>query len=319
MDNRDERSAIEKLFICRDETRLRAGWRLLIHGFLTLFFIMFFGAIVASFLLILVGPDSPLITEGDRLVSLLISLPAFTLSTYIARRFIDRRTFRSLGFELDRRAVPDLIVGFLIAAFMIMSIFILEWAMGYVEITGFAWETASSTEVLLLLLGNLVIFFAAAYQEELLSRGYQLQNLVEGLNLPWGLILSSIMFALLHLLNPFTSAISIIGLILAGLFLAFGWIRTHQLWLPIGLHSGWNFFEGTVFGFRVSGVDTPSLIQITTSGPELITGGPFGPEAGLVALLAMILGAILVWLYTQNRLPTTSEEPSDDVTPGLEN
>jgi CRISPR/Cas system-associated protein Csm6 len=71
--------------------------------------------------------------------------------------------------------------------------------------------------------------------------------------------------------------------------------------LSIGLHIGWNFFEGTVFGFQVSGSTFFRLIIQSVKGPELITGGDFGPEAGLIVLPAMLLGAGLIYAYTHNR------------------
>jgi membrane protease YdiL (CAAX protease family) len=89
------------------------------------------------------------------------------------------------------------------------------------------------------------------------------------------------------------------GLFLAGMFLAFAYTRTRQLWLPIGLHIGWNFFEGTVFGFPVSGLGLSGIIEHSVNGPVQFTGGAFGPEAGLVLLPALALGTILVYYYTR--------------------
>jgi hypothetical protein len=83
----------------------------------------------------------------------------------------------------------------------------------------------------------------------------------------------------------------------------------------MGLHTGWNFFEGTVFGFPVSGIgDFPRLLHPAISGPALITGGPFGPEAGLVLLPALGLGAGLVYLYTRQRR-RSGFSPTGDNTP----
>jgi membrane protease YdiL (CAAX protease family) len=83
----------------------------------------------------------------------------------------------------------------------------------------------------------------------------------------------------------------------AGVFLAVGYLQTKQLWLGIGLHMGWNYFEGNVFGFQVSGLDTFRLIHQTVAGPDWITGGMFGPEAGLIVLPAMALGVGLIYAY----------------------
>jgi membrane protease YdiL (CAAX protease family) len=93
------------------------------------------------------------------------------------------------------------------------------------------------------------------------ARGYWLQNLEEGMKLPRAFILSSLFFSLSHFANPGFSGMAFLGLFVGGFDVAYGYIRTRQLWLPIGLHLGWNFFEGTVFGFQVSGVEEmPALI-----------------------------------------------------------
>jgi hypothetical protein len=116
-----------------------------------------------------------------------------------------------------------------------------------------------------------------------------------------GVLLSSAFFALAHWFNPNLDWLGLLGLFAAGLFLAYGYLRTRQLWLPIGLHLGWNFFEGTLFGFPVSGQYHYQLIRQTVTGPELITGGAFGPEAGLILLPVLVLGAVGIYWYTRAR------------------
>jgi membrane protease YdiL (CAAX protease family) len=106
---------------------------------------------------------------------------------------------------------------------------------------------------------------------------------------------------LAHSFNPNLSWQAFLGLFLSGLFLAYGYLRTRQLWLPIGLHLGWNFFEGNVFGFPVSGQYFYQLIRQTVSGPDIITGGAFGPEGGLILLPALLLGTVGIFWYTRNR------------------
>jgi membrane protease YdiL (CAAX protease family) len=231
------------------------------------------------------------------LASQVIEIFAITLSVLLARRFLDKRTFASLGFKLEWRALADIAAGIAITFVMMGLIYAILWSTGWTEFEGFAWQSERPVAVVS---NILLVFFACTltgWNEELLSRGYHLQNLADGLNLTWGVILSSAVFGVLHLANPNATWRSALGIFLAGLFLAYGYSRTRQLWLPIGLHIGWNFFEGAVFGFPVSGMEFYQLIRQTVSGPELWTGGAFGPEAGLVVLPALALGAMLVHAY----------------------
>jgi len=228
-------------------------------------------------------------------------LLAVTLSVFLARRFLDKRTFSSLGFKLDRLAVRDLLVGFGIPFLMIGLVYILESSLGWLAFEGFAWQSDGFSIVASQTFIYFLAFILVGWNEELLSRGYHLQNLASGLNMPWAMLISSALFGFLHIRNPNTIWMSVIGIIFAGVFLAFGYLRTRQLWLPIGLHIGWNFFEGVVFGFPVSGTVTYSLFKTDVSGPLHWTGGLFGPEGGLVLIPALLLGFSLVVIYTRNR------------------
>jgi membrane protease YdiL (CAAX protease family) len=217
------------------------------------------------------------------------------------RRYLDKRSIESLGLRLNRQTIVDLLAGIGITLVQMGLIYLLMSWLGWITFEGFAWEF----DALSLVIENTLIFFAmfvlVGWHEELLSRGYHLQTIASGLNLLWGVIISSAVFGALHLGNPSANWISTTGIFLAGIFFAYGYIRTKQLWLPIGMHLGWNFFEGVVFGFPVSGLDIYALTRIQVHGPELWTGGAFGPEAGLIVLPALILGAILIYFYTANQ------------------
>jgi membrane protease YdiL (CAAX protease family) len=291
------------VFLETEQTRLRSGWRLLLHTLMLLFFVFFFSAIISLIGAVLgltnVGLNDPTALNSPLL--LLGPLVGVTLATWIARRWLDRESFVSLGFTYDERAIKDLAFGILMPAALFLLIFLFEWTVGWLQIEGTAFSVDQSRGALSQLLGATITFLIVGYQEELLSRGYHLQNLIEGTNLPIGLFISSGIFALLHAANPGASILSTLGILFAGYFLAFGWLRTGQLWLPIGVHIGWNFFQGTIFGFRVSGTTGFNLIRHTVDGPTLITGGAFGPEAGLTGFAAMALGAYAIWWYTRDR------------------
>jgi len=289
-----QRSLLARIFLSPDEPRLRSGWRLLIQTLLMVVIIIMAGFIVFTPAVLLgFSPDSLLLAQ-------LTQILGFTGSIFIARKFLDRRSIVSLGLKVDRQAWVDIAAGIVITFIMMGAIYLVMVAMGWSRFESFAWENEPFTSVLISALGVFAVFILVGWNEELLSRGYHLQTIASGLNLTWGVMLSSAIFGLLHGANPGATWVSTAGIFFAGLFLGFGYVSTKQLWLPIGLHIGWNFFEGTVFGFPVSGLDIYRLMRHQVQGPDLWTGGAFGPEAGLIVLPALALGAALIYLYTQS-------------------
>lgn len=306
MTDSSPRGLVAQIFVSPDEPRLRAGWRLLIHTLLVIVFGL--GLIIPLTLVVLMlnGMDQEALQEtftgfGGNALNIVIEVLVITAASWIARRFLDRRSFRSLGFQLNYTALTDTVFGILLGGLLMGLIFIVESLVGWLHFEQFAWNSTSIGNVILQVVLWFVFWIGVGYAEELLSRGYHLQNLWDGLNLPLALVLSSAVFAILHAANPSASWVSTLGIFFAGLFLAYGYLRTGQLWIPIGLHIGWNFFQGTIFGFQVSGTEGFNLLQHTVNGPAIVTGGDFGPEAGLMGWAAIALGTALIWLYTRNR------------------
>ena len=291
-----KRPFLTNVFISPDEPRLRAGWRLLIQTIL-LIALSFCAGIPLSLLFLIPGLELP---DGLFLaLNQVVTAIAFTGSIYLAVRFLDKRPFSSLGLKLDKWTALDIFAGIAITFFMMGFIYLIQWGLSWLTFDGFAWETDDLWTVLGGTLGMFAVFVLVGWNEELLSRGYHLQTIASGLNLFWGVLISSAVFGVLHLANPNATWVSAVGILFAGLFLAYGYLATRQLWLPIGLHIGWNFFEGVVFGFPVSGLEIYRLMRITVDGPVLWTGGAFGPEAGLVVLPGLLLGSALIFVYSK--------------------
>jgi membrane protease YdiL (CAAX protease family) len=291
------RSFVSALLFSPDEHRLRAGWRLALQAALQILLTL---GLALGVLLLPQAVRSLALDAGTGLglgLGEIGELVTVTASVWVARRLLDRRSFTSLGLRISRRAVLDLGAGIGIAVAVMAIIFAAEAALGWLTFTGFAWDSQPGSVVASDSLLFLAVFVLVGWSEELMSRGYHLQTLASGLNLAWGLILSSAVFGMLHLANPHATLLSAAGIFLAGLFLGYAYIRTRQLWLSIGLHIGWNFFEGVVFGFPVSGLDVYRLVRTRIAGPTLWTGGAFGPEAGLILVPALLAGAVLIRLY----------------------
>lgn len=297
------RDLLPWVFLSPDEPRLRAGWRLLIQTGIVFLLLGCLGvalAIFASFGVV-TPPDVQGLTTPLLLVLQIMQAGAFIVSVFLARRFLDRRSIESLGLKLNSKALIDALAGVGITFVQMGFIYVVMLSLGWLTFNGFAWQTDLLTAVAVETLLFLALFIFTGISEEILSRGYHLQTIASGLNLFWGVFLSSVIFGWLHLFNPDATWVSTFGIFIAGLFFAYAYLRTGQLWLPIGLHIGWNFFEGVVFGFPVSGLDVYPLTHIEVIGPELWTGGAFGPEAGLIVLPSLVIGAGLIYLFTRNR------------------
>ena len=285
------KTAWHALFYSPNEPRLRAGWRLAVQlamlGFLLLFEIFAF-ALANTFF------HWHISDTGLFIISTLFELIAFTGSIALARHFLDHRPFLDLGIRPYEFFGLDIGSGLYFPLVIWALVFFVMERLGWLHIIGQA-ATYDIGQIALYFL----IFIVVGFQEELLCRGYILKVVISGTNTFWGMLISSAIFAALHLGNPGAGWMAMLGIFFAGMLLAFAAVRTGKLWLSIGLHIGWNFFEGVVFGFPTSGVAIYSLMHIHMTGPVLWTGGAFGPEAGLIILPAITIGAGLVWLYTR--------------------
>ena len=229
--------------------------------------------------------------------------------TLISSRWLDRRKFIDFGFHFSRAWWLDFAFGLTLGAMLMGLMFLFGWGTGSIQITGFMKSFSGRGQFLPEFFQGLILYLMVGIYEELLSRGYHLVNLSEGLNTVgidkrWALILalliSSIFFGLLHFSNPGASWVSSLNIMAAGVFLGLGMILTGDLSISIGLHITWNFFQGNVFGFPVSGTRTgATLIATELVGPKWLTGGAFGPEAGLMGLAAMLIGSLLTVFWVR--------------------
>jgi membrane protease YdiL (CAAX protease family) len=132
-------------------------------------------------------------------------------------------------------------------------------------------------------------------------RGYILSNFFDSMNKYIALIISSLLFAVMHLANANVTVVSLVNIFLAGILLGIYYVHKQNLWLPISLHFSWNFFRGPIFGFEVSGVDIRGVIVQDIHGPDLLTGGSFGFEGSVIATLLMIITIVLLHYRFQEK------------------
>jgi membrane protease YdiL (CAAX protease family) len=295
------------------ERRLRAGWRLLAQAALMVVLGILPILVVAEPLTALHRRGLFLSTYSpdnyDRVINMMIGpllVLAVIASVVIAARRIDRRSLAELGVRLDPAWWTGLGVGVAVGSLGMAFVFVLEYAMGWIQVTETMSLNATDLSLGFAFAFSVVKVLCVGTYEEFFSRGYQLRNLAEGMTLPWGVVVSSVVFSLLHLTNENATLLSCLGLAVNGLFLAAALLVTGRLSTAIGAHIAWNLVQGAVFGFPVSGdKEGASLIGIQQGGPLWFTGGAFGPEAGVVGCLASLLGIGLLVVWGRRHPPAS--------------
>lgn len=222
------------------------------------------------------------------------SLLGTVVIVWIFRKYVDGKSFTSLGFEKPF-IKKDLFLGLTFGFFIMLLGFTCLILTKQIHFMGIQFRPV---EFIL----SIGLFIFVAIAEELFLRGYILSNFMSSFNKYTALVISSLIFSLMHTLNPGFSLLSMIGLFMAGLLFGLSYIYTKNLWFPIALHFSWNFFQGTVFGFNVSGKDTYSLIITKENSFNIWNGGNFGFEGSILSILFLIFAIGIVFLIFKNRL-----------------
>ena len=234
--------------------------------------------------------DSPMM-----LVLTGFSLLGSFATLWFATKFIDRKPLMSIGLSVKDKA-NEMLVGLGFALFFIGGLFLILLLIGAVNITGYVGFKPGVFIVSMML-------FMAAFDEELIFRGYILNNMMDSTSNRWiALAGSSLLFALLHSGNPsvWSTWVPMTELFAAGFILGISYTFTKNLWFPTFFHFGWNFFQG-LFGFEISGINVDSWKMIshenTGNVPDIVSGGAFGIEGSVITLSCTIICTYLIFNY----------------------
>jgi membrane protease YdiL (CAAX protease family) len=235
-------------------------------------------------------PDTPV----QRLIGTFFATLGTILILWIFMKYVDKEKFVNLGLQFKNRKV-DFIVG--------IGLGILVMGIGYgllLLLNEISFDKLVFEPVGILI--SVALFTCVAVMEEFLFRGYILRNLMISFNKYIALILSSILFSLIHGMNPNMDGFSAMSLFLAGILLGITYIYTKNLWFPIALHLSWNLFQ-SLFGFNVSGQDFYSLIEFKIQENNVLNGGAFGMEGSIISIIAnvLIIGGVIIY-YNKNKV-----------------
>ena len=307
MASRSASGALKRVFWNRSERRFRALVRII---FAIVLLVVTIAIVNVALTVLMQRAQIPLILFAIIIVGQATPIPVVLLAGYQ----IDRRVIADIGLGIDRDWWVDLVFGAVLGGVLMSGIFVVALFAGWIRIKNTLVVEGLSTGFAGAFVMMLVFWLISGVSEELLLRGYLLTNIAEGLAgyvservaVGMAVLVTSSLFGLLHAANPNASAVSIFGIGIAGVMLAAGYLLTDELAVPIGLHITWNLFQGTVYGFGVSGFDFGvNILEITETGPDVATGGAFGPEAGLLGIGAAVLGIVMIAGYVRWKYETT--------------
>ena len=209
---------------------------------------------------------------------------AFTVAYVLYVLLVEWRPVRELSLK---GAVLELGAGCFLGAGLFTLTIISIWATGGYDLTGWNGVMAAAPALSLSL--------GSGFAEEILVRGVIFRITEEGLGTWAAIVLSSALFGLAHARNPNASAVSVVAIALeAGVLLAAAFILTRRLWMAIGLHAAWNFVQGGVFGVAVSGHSMAGLLNARLTGPAILSGGEFGPEASIFSVVYCLAAGVFL-------------------------
>jgi membrane protease YdiL (CAAX protease family) len=233
-------------------------------------------------------------TPFQSLIVSFATLLGTLITIWLMMKFADEKPFHTLGFKnhlIGKDICKGIFLGFII---MLLGFSILYFT-NQIEVQNVVFDSKS-------FFFGLFLFIFVGIAEEVLVRGYILKNLLASFNNYIALFISAIIFSVLHLGNPFMDFISFTQLFVIGFLFGIPYVITRKLWFSIALHFSWNFFQGTVFGFNVSGNQHFSIIQTKFNTPTIWNGGYFGFEGSILCLiLQLMVISVILFEYRKKR------------------
>ena len=269
------------------------GW---IKSLLAFFFLLFIPQTLGVVILLIAGYDLSKMSSGkidlNTMIILEYSMIFFmVILLWLFMKFIDKQPFIQIGLQTKGR-LKEFNYGIFLGFIIMGAAFLFLFSINEIVFVDFSFNL---NKVLL----SIILFTGVSVFEEVVFRGYMLKNLLESFNPYLALFISSIFFSLIHGYNPNVTTLGLCNIFLAGFFLGASYVFTKNLWFPIALHFSWNFFQ-SMFGFKVSGLDSYSIIEFTIPENNMLNGGEFGFESSYLSIIILILGIFIIWNYFKN-------------------
>lgn len=213
-------------------------------------------------------------------------------------KFVEKKSLSKMGFTKGKEARHDFLFGLLLGSLSISIVFFILLFTGSISISksllypNFTKSTFT----------NLILFIMVGFAEETFFRGYCMGSIMPSKNKYAIIIVPSVLFSFAHIFNPNTSPLFFINVVLIGFLFTYMFFKSSNIWLPIGFHAMWDYFEGVVWGLPDSGIPQYGIYHSIIKNNNILNGGLTGPEGGIVVTLITLIGFIIIHIvYKENK------------------
>lgn len=286
---------------------VRSGWKIA----LTLMLMILLSSIASIFVGIILGvimvinsialdSNGVIAVESNPIffsVSIIVQNIALIGSTMIIWKAFEKKKVKFMGIINLKEGYKELGLGLLLGSVTITVVAVILSFMGQVRLV----NSLSKPNISYQLILGLIAFIAVGFGEEIFGRAYCMTVLKQTRNKYAVIAISSAIFAAMHLANSGISFLALINLFLVGAIFGYMFMKSGNVWMPIGFHITWNYFQGYILGFEVSGNEVVGLYKLQNVGNNFINGGAFGPEGGIVVTVILIITFFIVGAYYRDK------------------
>lgn len=313
------------------EGKVYSGWKIIGMMAVTLSALTVASILIGIIAGIIISPrlaesgtidTNALFTESEKylldIISYFLQETVMIVIPIIIWKFFIKRPLTNMGLAPISKHAKELAIGLAFGVVSITVVFAALILSGSAKVE--TWKPNFSWDQLIFL----VVFILVGLAEEIFTRGYIMSVLRQSRNLPLVIIVSSVIFALMHSMNSGIGAIPYLNLALVGILFAVMYIRSGNLWMCIGYHITWNYFQGYVYGFKVSGNESNGILTTVAEKYSFLNGGDFGPEGGIFVTIVILLGLLFVMKFYKKSefdfiasedLPKNQPIPEENINP----
>ncbi|URZ05009.1 CPBP family intramembrane glutamic endopeptidase [Clostridium felsineum] len=265
----------KKLTLAQRYSKLRSGFKIVICFVLIMMVLILY----------------EVVTYGHHNLAQYVQEIAFIVIPITLWKYVEKKPLEMLGFSKGKRSVLTLIVGLVCGAAAISIVLVILLFSKNAIFVGSILKPNFTAGTF----NGLILFISVGFAEETFFRGYCLRSISEKNKKIIAAVIASILFSLLHGLNPNVGVLFFMNVFLIGMLFAYMTFK-FNIWLPIGFHIMWDYFESNVWGFADSGIVIKGIYNIKVPVNNIINGGLVGPEGGLAVTFTVLLGFFIIFM-----------------------